>query len=210
MAWLVGGLMDFKLFGAIIEHVTGIELIVIITILSLTYLFYHRNNKKREDRQDELNTSVLKVLTELKSQMSILANRYSDSVNLTQAKMILSLIFKNALGSFIEEARDVKERNNIKVNRDTIIKNMKQYIDTKYDNDKGSLSIYKHNDRLLSDCMDTSWLGRVEEIIFGYIIEDSYTYTQFRSALRTLFRHFEQESYNTVSNNTINRDSFGE
>ena len=198
--------VDNSLFEVIVNKVTGVELIIIISILAIAYFFVNKQKTDNIKRFTELTERTTDLIAELKAQVDvlnrqtgILARRYTSSITKDQSTSLINLVFDSSMKAIITEAWAIKERNNVEANAKVISRNLTDFVVTRFATDKSTLDTFKYDETSLGSYMNTDWKRIVIHSVIECVVDKVTSFEQFKDGIKMEFNTFSVEVRDKMS-----------
>jgi len=163
---------DISFFAALIQEfgvaTVALSMLMFAIALSIpTLLTWLKDGmKRREDKK------LLQAISDLSSEIKILARQYNESISLTMVETIVENILKHHSWSLFDFVHDVIEKNDIQNERSSIEDSLKMQVFITFKAIDNDLMKFKYKVKPLSDFLDRcTWEMQVNETIIKTIYD---------------------------------------
>lgn len=149
----------------------GIVPTIIITIYLIVIKIL---DNKKELSQVKLNTELINSINRLSSFIDMLTKDIIDK-DQSKCKRAIEYSIESSANKLAKFVRTTVLNNHIDTNKDNIMDNIKNIVNTEFYNIYSSLSLYRINNKKVSDYLNKDWISSIEKDIIEIIFNQELT-----------------------------------
>ena len=204
---------DLQLINDIVNHSvkeTSYWSIVISSVVFITYtiiirVFDYYKNKDKDKPLIELSKAVKEVSNNVIKLNTVLDKMIHDNSkkDFTKCKNTIELSFLAFETNVYQFCRDIIIHNNIDTNRDFIVGNVSQKVNTEYYKVYAALSIYDIKEVVVATHLHSEWIDDITKNIINIIYngqDKESRVNQISSKLKLVMNAYSTQVYNKTFN----------
>lgn len=131
-------------------------------------------DNKKESNQAKINSKLADSISKIGDFIDSITKNIVDK-DKEKCKNAINNSLKSSAYSLIKFVTNTLINNHIDINRDTILINIKNIVNTEYYNIYTTLNIYEINNIRVSDVLKKEWISEIEKDIIDSIYKSGYS-----------------------------------